>query len=667
MKRKNHHKVEIIFNNPFYNKLLFLLIVIIVGFSQKVSAENSFELLSPDKQIRIQINVENTIQLSAFFENEQLFEVKNIALIENDQSNVFGDFKVLDTKIDYIENKLYPVVKTKSAVISEKYNQLVISFNKFNIEFRAYKEGIAYRFIGKDDKTIIIQNENMDIEFKDNTQLYFPEEVSMLSHNEQLYKNDSIENIETNKFCSLPMLAIPNEINVLVSESSLHNYPGMWLKKSDRNTLRAIFPQYPKETKLIKDRNEKVITTEEYIAKCNAKRNFPWRIFAIAKNDSDLLINQLVWMLSEENVLKETDWIKPGKVSWDWWNANNIYGVDFESGVNTETYKFYIDFASKYGLEYIILDEGWYKLGNLLDVVPEMNIQELVDYAHKKNVGIILWVIWKTLDEQLDEALTQFEQWGVKGIKVDFMQRDDQWMVNYYEKIAIEAAKHKLLVDFHGNYKPAGLHRKYPNVLTREGLRGLEHNKWADYITPDHNLTLPFIRMVAGPMDYTPGAMRNAAKGNHAIIFDTPMSKGTRVHQMAMYVVFESPLQMLADNPSNYIREPEVMEFLTPVPTVWDETRILEAKIGDYIVNARRSGNEWYIGAMNDWDAREFNIQLDFLEEGKSYQAIIFKDGKNAHRQGSDYKKEVLNVNKNGNITIKMSPGGGWVARIIQK
>jgi len=641
--------------------------MLIAGISQKVSAENNFELYSPDKQIRIQIKVENTIQLSAFYENEQLFEVKNIALIENDQSNVFGDFKVLDTKITYIENKLYPVVKTKSAVINEEYNQLLISFSKFNIEFRAYNEGIAYRFIGKDDKSIVIQNENMDIEFKDHTQMYFPEEVSMFSHNERLYRNDSIENIENDKFCSLPMLAIPNGINVLISESSLHNYPGMWLKKGDRNTLRAIFPKYPKETELIKDRNEKVIATEEYIAKCNAKRNFPWRIFAIAKNDSELLTNQLVWMLSEENALKETDWIKPGKVSWDWWNANNIYGVDFESGVNTETYKYYIDFASKYGLEYIILDEGWYKLGNLLDVVPEMNIPELVDYARKKNVGIILWVIWKTLDEQLDEALTQFEQWGVKGIKVDFMQRDDQWMVNYYEKIAIEAAKHKLLVDFHGNYKPAGLHRKYPNVLTREGLRGLEHNKWGDYLTPDHNLTLPFIRMVAGPMDYTPGAMINAAKGNHAIIFDTPMSKGTRTQQMAMYVVFESPLQMLADNPSNYIREPEVMEFLTPVPTVWDETRILEAKIGDYIINARRSGNEWYIGAMNDWDEREFNIQLDFLEEGKSYQAIIFKDGKNAHRQGSDYKKEILNLNKNSNITIRMSPGGGWVARIIQK
>jgi alpha-glucosidase len=578
---------------------------------------------------------------------------------------VFADFNVLDSKLTYIENDFSPIIKTKSAVVSEKCNQLIISFSGFKIEFRAYNEGIAYHFIGKDDENILLINETLDIKFEDHTQLYFPEEISMLSHNERLYINDSIENIETDKFCSLPMLAVPNGINVLISESSLHNYPGMWLKKTDKISLTAIFPKYPKETKLIKDRNEKVIATEEYMAACNAKRAFPWRIFVIAKEDKDLLTNQMVWMLSEENKLKETNWIKPGKVAWDWWNANNIYGVDFESGVNTETYKYYIDFASEYGLEYIILDEGWYKLGDLLDVVPEMDIQELVDYAAKKNVGIILWVIWKTLDDQLDEALDQFEKWGVKGIKVDFMQRDDQWMVNYYEKIASEAAKHKLLVDFHGNYKPAGLHRKYPNVLTREGLRGLEHNKWGDYLTPDHNLTLPFIRMVAGPMDYTPGAMINAAKGNHAIIFDTPMSQGTRTHQMAMYVVFESPLQMLADNPSNYMREPEVMEFLTPVSTVWDETNVLEAKIGDYIINSRRSGNDWYIGAMNDWDAHEFTIQLDFLEKGKTYQAVIFKDGKNAHKQGIDYKKEILEVNANSSVTIKMAPGGGWVARII--
>lgn len=667
MKNKSYRKLLNILSNSIYLKIIILLIAISVGSIQEASAKNEFELYSPDKKIKIHLTVDKTVHFSAFYENNELFDVQDIAIIEDDHSNIFQDLKIKNSQTAFVENEYNPIIKTKSAIIIEKYNQLTISFSKFNIEFRAYNEGVSYRFIGKKDKSIAIINENLNIEFKDHTPIYFPEEVSMLSHNERLYINDSIENIENDRFCSLPMLAVPSGINVLISESGLHNYAGMWLNKSDRNTLTAIFPKNPKETELIKDRNEKVITTEAYMAECNAKRNFPWRVFVIAKNDAKLLTNQLVWILSEKNVLEETDWIKPGKVSWDWWNANNIYGVDFESGINTETYKYYIDFASEYGLEYIILDEGWYQLGDLLDVVPEMDIQELVDYASKKNVGIILWVIWKTLDDQLVEALDQFEKWGIKGIKVDFMQRDDQWMVNYYEKIALEAAKRKLLVDFHGNYKPAGLHRKYPNVITREGLRGLEHNKWGDYLTPDHNLTLPFIRMVAGPMDYTPGAMINAAKGNHAIIFDTPMSQGTRTHQMAMYVVFESPLQMLADNPSNYIREPEVMEFLSPVPTVWDETNVLEAKIGDYIINSRRNGTDWYIGAMNDWDAREFDIQLDFLEPEKTYQAIIFKDGKNAHRQGIDYKKEIIEVNSNSNITIKMAPGGGWVARIIQQ
>lgn len=664
MKKEKQHKLMVMFSNTIFGGFLFFLFVF--SLSLKANANNKFEVFSPDKKIRIKITVKKTILVSTFFENEHLFDLNNIGLIESDQSNVFSDFEVISTKQSHVENDYFPVIKTKSVIVNENYNQIIISFNKFNVEFRAYNEGVAYRFIGNSEVNVEILNEKLDIKFNKNTQVYFPEEVSMLSHNERLYKKDIIDNIEMNKFCSLPMLAVPKGINVLVSESSLHNYSGMWLKKKYKNVLTAIFPKYPKETELIKDRNEKVISTEEYITKSNAKRNFPWRVFAIAKTDSELLTNQMVWMLSEKNVLKETDWIKPGKVAWDWWNANNIYGVDFQSGVNTETYKYYIDFASKYGIEYIILDEGWYKLGNLLDVIPEINIEEIVAYANKKNVGVILWVIWKTLDEQLGPAFNKFEEWGIKGVKVDFMQRDDQWMVNYYERISLEAAKHKLLVDFHGNYKPAGLHRKYPNVLTREGLRGLEHNKWGDYITPDHNLTLPFIRMVAGPMDYTPGAMKNAAKGNHAIVFNSPMSKGTRTHQMAMYVIYESPLQMLADNPTNYIKEPEIMEFLSPVPTVWDETIVLEAKIGDYIVNLRRSGKEWFIGAMNDWDARVFNVKFDFLDKGKSYSAIIFKDGKNAHRHGSDYKKEVVKVNSDSKITIKMAPGGGWVARIIE-
>lgn len=643
-----------------------LLLVLCLKFAI-MQANSKFEVLSPNQLIKAKLEIAENINISAYFQNELLFEVKNIAMIESSPACVFKDLRILSSEHKSFSNSYKPVIGTKSSIVDENYNQLQISFEKYIFEIRVYDEGIGYCFIGNDDTEIIIMNELMSLTFASATPIYFPEETSLLSHNERLFEKTELGDIQSGKFCSLPMLAIPNNINVLVTESSLHNYPGLWLKKSNENEFVSLFPKYPKKTELIKDRNEKVVETEDFIAKTNAKRSFPWRIFAIAKEDAELLTNQLVWLLSEENVLEETQWIKPGKVAWDWWNANNIYDVDFEAGINTKTYKYYIDFASEFGLEYIILDEGWYMLGNLLDVVPEMDIKELVEYASKKNVGIILWVVWKTLDEQLEEALEQFEQWGIKGIKVDFMQRDDQWMVNYYERIAAAAAKHKLLVNFHGSYKPAGLHRKYPNVLTREGVKGLEHNKWADYITPEHDLILPFTRMVAGPMDYTPGAMINAAKGNHAIIFNQPMSQGTRTHQLAMYVIYESPLQMLADNPSNYIREREIMEFLGPVPTVWDKTKILEAKIGEYIISAREHASEWYVGAMNNWTARSFMIDLSFLDEGKRYEAHIFSDGRNADRYGSDYKKEVVEVNSNSSLKINMAPGGGWVARIIPK
>jgi alpha-glucosidase len=386
----------------------------------------------------------------------------------------------------------------------------------------------------------------------------------------------------------------------------------------------------------------------------------------ISENDAELVQSELIYKLGPAQKIENTDWIRPGKVAWDWWNANNIYGVDFEAGVNTQTYKYYIDFASKYGLEYIILDEGWYVLGDVLKLEKDIDIQELVDYGKEKNVEIILWVVWKTLDDKLEEALDQFQTWGVKGIKIDFMQRDDQWMVNFYEKIARECAERQLLVDYHGAYKPSGLDRAYPNVITYEGVKGLENAKWSEMPDPEHNVTLPFTRMVAGAMDFTPGAMINANKKNFSIVFTEPMSPGTRCHQLAMYVVFESPLQMLADNPSNYYREPECMEFLSVVPSVWDDTKVLKAKVSDYIAVARRSGDTWYVGAMTDWDARNLDLKLDFLEDG-NYTMKVWKDGMNADKHASDFAQSERSVSSNSSIQVKMAPGGGWAAIITKK
>ncbi len=381
----------------------------------------------------------------------------------------------------------------------------------------------------------------------------------------------------------------------------------------------------------------------------------------LGQKDADLLTNQLVYQLAEPQEIADTHWIRPGKVAWDWWNANNLYGVDFRAGINTQTYKYYIDFASRMGLDYIILDEGWYKLGDLLSVVPAMNVPELVEYGRQKHVRIILWVVWKTLEDQLEQALDQFQKWGVAGIKVDFMQRSDQWMVNYYWKIAAEAAKRKMLVDFHGAYKPSGLRRAYPNVITRESVMGLEHNKWSTDVTPTHDLMLPFIRMVAGPMDYTPGAMNNAQPANFRVIFNRPMSMGTRAHQVAMYVVYESPLQMLADSPSQYLKELECARFIARIPTTWDDTIPLQAGVGQYVALARKHGNTWYLGAMTNEKARELNLDLSFLGGGK-YSADILEDGINADHFGCDYRKVTRTVSKADTLKVRLAPGGGWAA-----
>jgi alpha-glucosidase len=477
-----------------------------------------------------------------------------------------------------------------------------------------------------------------------------------------------LDSVSSGRLASLPVLVETAGPKVLIAESALLNYPGMWVKSSGGKTLNGTFPPYALESPLEpnSDRDAPVTKGADYIAKTKGKRSFPWRILAIARKDGDLITNQLVYQLAEELRIKDPSWIKPGKVAWDWWNANNIYGVDFRAGVNTETYKYYIDFASRFGIEYIILDAGWYKLGNLLDVVPEMNVEELIAYGKKKNVGIILWVVWKTLDDQLDVALDQFEKWGAAGIKVDYMQRDDQEMVNYYWQIAAEAAKRKMLVDFHGAYKPSGLRRAYPNVITREGVKGLEHNKWSREITPKHNLTLPFIRMVSGPMDYTPGAMTNAQPDNFRIIFNRPMSMGTRAHQVAMYIIYESPLQMKADSPSNYLKDSECTEFISRIPTTWEETRVLEACVGEYLLLARKNGSFWYIGAMTNEKIREFILDLSFLDDG-DYSAEIIQDGINADRYASDYNKINRTISKGDSLKIKLAPGGGWAAILNPK
>jgi alpha-glucosidase len=413
------------------------------------------------------------------------------------------------------------------------------------------------------------------------------------------------------------------------------------------------------------DRDYGIEKRANYIARTWGNRSFPWRVTALAQNEARLLENDIVYRLGSPCKLAETSWIKPGKVAWDWWNNWNIAGVPFKSGVNTATYKYYIDFAAAHKLEYVIFDEGWSKPEDLELINPEMDMDELFNYARQKNVGIILWVTGRALEEKFETSFQKFHNWGCKGIKVDFLCRDDQAMVNFYEKVAIAAAKNKMLVDFHGAYKPTGFSRTYPHVLTREGVRGLENAKWSNEITPDHDCTLPFTRMFAGAMDYTPGAMRNENAATFTINWSSPMSMGTRCHELAKYIVFESPLQMLCDNPTNYIREPECTSFICGIPTTWDETKCVDAGIGKYVTVARKKGSEWFMGGMTDNSPREVKIPLDFLGEGK-FKITLFKDGVNCDRRAEDYSSETREITSSEILTLNMAAGGGFACRITK-
>lgn len=638
-------------------------------FAAAAEAQSTPSLHSPDSRIEIKISTGERFSYSVSFNGKMLLQDSTLS-ITIDQQILGLQPKILAAKQRSVDQTIAPAVRQKSAQIRERYNELRLELEgAYAVVFRAYNEGVAYRIeTSLPESQVRITSEEVNFNFAGDYNVYYPKEDSFFSHNERKFLYLPLKEIAPAAIASLPAVVDTRDgIKLAIAEADVDDYPGLWLRGNSNNSLTAVFPPYPLKEEFRKDRGRdrdfQVTEKADYIALTNGTRTFPWRLIGVAEKDGDLITNQLVYLLGRPTELTDTSWIRPGKVAWDWWNANNIDGVDFKSGINTQTYKYYIDFASKYGIEYIILDEGWYKLGHQLEVVPEINIEELVAYGRQKKVGIILWTVWKTLDEQFAAAFDQFEKWGVKGIKVDFMQRDDQKVINFYTRVCREAAKRKLLVDFHGAIRPATMTRTWPNLINTEGVKGLENNKWSEDVTPEHDVTLPFTRMFLGPMDYTPGAMRNATKANFAKIFNQPMSQGTRCHQLAMYVVYESPLQMLADAPSNYLREPAAMEFLGPVPTVWDETKVLDAKIGDYIIVARRHGREWYVGAMTDWTAREFEIDLSFLAAG-SFQLDAFADGINADKYASDYLRVRRSVTKSSKVKIKLAEGGGWAARI---
>lgn len=644
-----------------------LLISLVFLFTAGFLEAKDYKINSPDGKISVTVSVGPEIKWTASLNGKEVIASERIAMILENGTILGENEKVRKANTRIWNDIIKPVVANKRSVISDNCNILEISFNSgFTLQFRAYNDGTAYRFETNLKGDVTVKNEISDFKFPSGSHSWYPYETSFMSHNERSFIYSAVDTIGNKSLASLPALFTINGANVLITESDIEDYPGMWLRGAGEGKITGTWPKYPESEKLNGDRNLFVTATKDYIAKTSGTRTFPWRVFVIAENDVKLLESDLVFKLAPPCKIEDPKWIKPGHVAWDWWNANNIYGVDFRAGVNNDTYKYYIDFASKNGIEYIILDEGWYKLGNVLEQVPGINVEELCKYAESKHVGVILWVVWKSFWDKMDEAVVQYEKWGVKGVKVDFMQRDDQKIVNFYLEAAKKTAEHHLLIDFHGAYKPDGLNRTWPNAITREGVKGMENNKWSKDITPDHDVTLPFTRMVAGAMDYTPGALVNKEKVNFNPVFTRPESQGTRAHQVALYVIYESPLQMLSDSPTNYIKEQETTDFIVNIPVVWDDIIGLDGKIGDYLLIARRSGKDWFVGALTDWTSRDMKLDLSFLPAGE-YNLDIFRDGINADQNAMDYKHFKATAKAGDIMTIHLAPGGGWAAKISPK
>lgn len=640
---------------------------LLLGFGALALGATSPDILtSPSGRIRVEVQTGERLTWTVSFDGKTVLEPSELAMAF-DTGLTAGPGRVKSRRTREIDQVLTPVVPSKQGRIHDHFRELRLDFKApLSVVFRATDEGVAYRFETRLPGEVKVLSETAQFRFAVDAGLWFPEETSFLSHQERDYKRLKLSEVGT-RFASLPTLVDTGRVKVALTEADLFDYPGMDVKAGAAPfSLQGLFPAYPKALKLKDDRTEAVTEREAFLARTTGTRTYPWRVLALAAKDTDLLASTLVYRLASESRVKDTAWIRPGRVAWDWWNANNVYGVDFRAGVNTATYKHFVDFAAEQGLEYVILDEGWYPLGDLTQVVPELDMPELLRHAKAKGVGLILWTTWKTLDQQFQQAFAQFEAWGVAGIKVDFMQREDQPMVRFYERVAEEAARRHLLVDFHGAYKPTGLRRTFPNVMTHEGVRGLEQNKWGTFASPDMAVTIPFIRMLAGPVDYTPGGMLNAQKKDFVPVFDRPMTQGTRCHQLAMYMVFESPLQMLADSPSNYRKEPESLAFLAKIPAVWDESVALSGQVGEHVLMARRKGDTWFAGALTSWTPRDLEVDTAFLGTG-TWTAEIMADGPNADRAAVDYRRTLREVKAGEKLTIHLAPGGGWAARFERK
>ena len=644
------------------------------------AAPKDYVLRSPDEKLLVTIETGNGISYTLKHDGDLLLDRSEIGMYMTD-GTVFGGYLNVKKASTRTVSETIKAIMYKKAEIKDEFNELTLKFKDFSLIFRAYDDGMAYRFVSHKEEAYNVDYETAEFNFAKDWNMWaayvcqHTETLESQYYNsfENQYSYTPISEWNKDRLAFLPLMVEgPKGKKIVVTESDLFDYPGMYLYNKDSGKkLTADFAPYPKEVRQGGHNNLQleVQNRHPYIARCIGNDKFPWRIVAVSEDDIQMADNDMVYRLARPaDPASNWSWVKPGKVAWDWWNDWNIKGVDFKSGINNDTYKYYIDFASENGIEYVILDEGWSVNGeaDLFQVVPEINLTELVRYAANRNVGLILWAGYWAFDRDMEKVCKHYSSMGIKGFKVDFMDRDDQHMVQFHQRAAMTAAKYKMLVDFHGTYKPSGLNRTYPNVINYEGVHGLEQMKWSpenvDQVTYD--VTVPYIRMMAGPMDYTQGAMRNASRGNYRPVNSEAMSQGTRCRQLAEYVVFESPLNMLCDSPSNYMEEKECLEFIAEIPTVWDETKGLCGEVGKYIAMARRNGSDWYVGAMTDWSDRGLTLDLSFLPEG-NYSVVLYRDGVNADRVACDYRIETINLPADRQLKIKMAPGGGFAAKIV--
>lgn len=657
------------------NVLTLVLCITFSLYSQKGKVQS---ISSPNGKVVINVTTGENLKWEVKSGANQVILPSAINM-QLQNGDVLGKNATLVSAKKQAINQTINAVAYKKKTVSDQCNQLTLNLKgDYGVIFRAYDEGAAYRIFTKKKGEIIIVSEQSEYNFDNDYTAYIPY-VSDLRGGErytcsfeEFYTAASISKMNKDTLGYFPLLVtLEGNTKAVILEADVQDYPAAFvqLNLQAKNSIKAVFAPYPLEEALggFNRINYMVTKRADYIAKTNGTRNFPWRVIVVSNEDKELLNNDIVQKLSEPSKIQDAGWLKPGKVAWDWWNDWNLSRVDFKAGINNPTYKYYIDFASANRIEYIVLDEGWSDNWDLNKLKPEINLAELIAYGKQKNVGIILWSTWYALSRDIDGLCKKYSDMGVKGFKVDFLDRNDQKMIASSYEMAAGAAKHKLLIDYHGVYAPQGVQRTWPNVINFEGVRGMEWSKWsADQKVPAHEVSIPFIRMMAGPMDYTPGALRNTTKGNARPSSSLPVSQGTRCHQLAMYIVYEGPLQMLADNPTAYMREQESTDFIAAIPTTFDETVALEGKLGEYVAIARRKDGVWYIGAMSNWDARELTLDLSFLGGG-NYEATTFRDGINAGKDATDYKKEVKSISSNDKLNIAMQSGGGWAAIIRKK